>query len=411
LAGGIPSADWIDFYPRKVIPARITFAEDMVEKVLGVEIKPQLIAKYLHSVGCQVRSKGAGKWQVVMPAARPDLTRAIDLVEEIARLHGYSEIPLTQPRRPAAPPSESATRVLAMRIRELMTGAGLCEAVHYGFETVSQMTWAGSQQAVAINNPLGGDATRLRRQLAPTCIQAVVHNLHHRTMQGGLFELRRAFEGTGTGIGESLHLCVVLFGTRGALHWTGGKEALDFYDIKGVLEHLTQGLGLPTLRYTTGMVPPYIHPRESATLALSHQAIGWIGALHPEIAQKLEMTVPCYIAEITVEPFVALLPTLSTRVAAIPRFPAVRRDVAILVDSTRTSEELEGIIRKAGGKLLSTVTLFDHYQGKNIPAGKKSLAYALQYQHPEETLTDEAVGKVHDAIVKALTQQVGAVIR
>ncbi|PIR20499.1 MAG: phenylalanine--tRNA ligase subunit beta [Deltaproteobacteria bacterium CG11_big_fil_rev_8_21_14_0_20_47_16] len=411
LAGGTPSADWIDFYPRKVIPARITFAAEMVSKTLGIDIKSPQIVKYLTSVGCQVRPKGAGKWQVVMPASRPDLTRAIDLIEEIVRLHGYDEIPATSPRLPATPATESPMRTLCKRVRELMTGAGLSETIHYGFEPANDMAWAKREQAIEITNPLGTEPTVLRGELAPGCVSAIAFNLRHRTMQGGLFELRRVFESTGSGINDPMHLCVALFGTRAGLHWTGGKEPLDFFDIKGVIEHLSHGLALPTLKYNHGAVPRYIHPRESAVLTLGNQTIGWVGALHPEIAQQLEITVHCYLAELNIE---ALLKTISSsliKVAPIPRFPGVRRDVAILVDLARSAEELEAIIRKAGGKLLSNVTLFDYYQGKNIPADKKSLAYALQYQNFDETLTDEAVTKLHESVVKALTQQVGAVIR
>lgn len=412
LAGGKPSADWIDFYPRKVIPARITFSENMVSQTLGLEIKPQQVVKYLTSIGCQVRPKGAGKWQVVMPAARPDLTRGIDLVEEIARLHGYEEIPTTLPQLPAKPIVEPPMRRCINRSREILAGAGLCEAIHYGFDPLSHVAWAGLKNTVAISNPLGNESTILRSELAPAMLRSVVYNLRHRTMQGGLFEIRRVFESApGNHIQEQTHGCVALFGTRGGLNWTGGKEPVDFYDLKGVLERWTAGLRLPVLQWIHGTVPGYVHPKESAQIFCGHQLLGWMGAVHPQIAQTLEITVPCYIAELNVEKIFQIFNAAHVQCQSLPRFPGIRRDIALLVSSSCHAEEIENLIRKAGGKLLSGVTLFDCYQGGNIPSGKKSLAYALQYQDPEGTLTDEAVGKLHNNVIKVVTQQLGAAIR
>lgn len=412
LTGGVPSADWIDFYPRKVIPARVTLVARMVTQVLGMEIKAPQIVRALTSLGCQMRPRGAGKWQVVMPAARPDLTRAIDLVEEIVRLHGYDEIPATLPKLPAAPTTEPPMRNLQKRLRELTTGAGLSESIHYGFDLLSNLSFAGPTHTLSISNPLGNEPTILRNELAPGLLRAVALNLRHRTMQGGLFELRRVFESAAQQIQESSHLGIVLFGSRGGLSWTGGgREPLDFFDLKGVVERLVAGLGMPDLRLVPGAVPAYVHPKESAHIFCGKELLGWLGAIHPAAAQSLEITVPCYAAELNLDKILPFFDAARIRCAPLPRFPGVRRDIALLVDGACSAEKAESVIRTAGGKLLAGVTLFDCYQGKNIPSGKKSLAFALQYQHPGETLTDEAVGKVHDTVVKAVTQQLGAAIR
>lgn len=412
LAGGTPTADWIDSYPRKVIPARITFAAQMVTDVLGVEIKPQQVAKYLTSLGCQLRAKGNGKWQVVMPAARPDLTRAIDLVEEVVRLFGYENIPVTLPKLPMAAATEPPMRRCVGRVKTILAGAGLFETIHYGFDLLSSVSWAGLHHTLAISNPLGNEPTILRSELVPAMLRAVEYNLRHRIVQGSLFEVRRVFNSAGDNrIQESTHLGITLFGTRGQPSWTGGKEDVDFYDIKGVVDRLANGLSLPALRFVRGAVPAYAHPKESAQVWCGNQQVGWIAAIHPQVAQTLEITVPCYAGELDLEKILPLFDAARVQCKTLPRFPGVRRDMALLVDATRTTEEIETVIRKAGGKLLTGVTVFDFYQGKNIPAGKKSLAFALQYQDPEETLTDEAVGKVHDNVLKAVTQQVGAAIR
>lgn len=411
LSGGTPSADWIDFYPRKVIPARITLANEFVREVLGIEIKPQQVVKYLMSIGCQVRPKGAGKWQVVMPASRPDLTRAIDLVEEVARLNGYEAIPATLPKIPARPISYPPMRRLTDRSREVLVSAGLMEVLHYGFDPSSQVTWTGLKHTVAINNPLGFEPAILRSELAPALLRAVAYNLRHRVMQGGLFEIRRVFVPAGNHIQEHTHCSVALFGTRGALHWTGGREPADFYDVKGVIESWAAGLHLPALRWANGIVPGYVHPRESAVVSCGHLVLGWAGAVHPQVAQKLEITIPAYIAELDLDKVLPLFSAAHIHCQTLPRFPGIRRDIALMVDNVRPAEEIETVIRKTGGKLLSSITVFDCYQGKNIPPGKKGLAYALLYQDPEGTLTDEAVGKLHDHVVKAVIQQVGAAIR
>ncbi len=412
LAGGVPSADWIDFYPRKVIPARITFDVKMVTEVLGVEIKTPQIAKYLTSLGCQLRTKGNAKWQVVMPASRPDLTRAIDLVEEVVRLYGYDDIPATLPRLPIRPATESPMRRCIKRVRDLMAGAGFYETVHYGFDLLSSVAWANLKQPIAISNPLGNEPTVLRSELMPAMIRAIAYNLRHRTMQGALFEVRRVFtQASDSRIQEPTHLAMAAFGTRGTLNWTGGKEPLDFFDIKGVIERLAEGVYIPNLRVARGPVPAYVHPGESAQIFAGTQPIGWLGALHPQIAHSLEITVPCYMAELNLDKVLPLFDAAQMKCVPLPKFPGMRRDIALLVDAARNTDEVESVIRKAGGKLLVDLTLFDCYQGKNIPAGKKSLAFALQYQDPGETLTDDVVGRVHDNVVKAVTQQLGAAIR
>lgn len=412
LAGGTPSADWIDFYQRKVIPARITFAAVMVNQVLGTDLKPQQISKYLTSLGCQLRPKGSNKWQVVMPASRPDLTRAIDLVEEVIRLHGYEEIPTTLPLITAVSDAEPPMRSLAQLSRKLLSGTGLYETVHYGFEQLSHVAWANPKNTVAISNPLGNESTILRNELMPGLLNAVVYNLRHRTLQGGLFEIRRVFAPMHDGaIQESTHLGLVQFGAREPLNWAGGKEPMDFYDLKGVVERWALGVGLPPLSYAPGVVPSYIHPKNSALISCEKHVLGWMGVVHPQVAQTLELTVPCVAAEFDLEKILALVAATKLRCKPLPRFPGVRRDIAVLIDTHRSAEEIESVMRRAAGRLLAGVTLFDFYQGKNIPAGKKSLAFALQYQDPNETLTDIAVGKVHDNVVKAVTQQLGAAIR
>lgn len=412
LAGGTPSADWIDFYQRKVIPARITFAADTVNQVLGTDLKAPQIAKYLTSIGCQLRPKSAGKWQVVMPASRPDLTRAIDLVEEVIRLHGFEEIPTTVPMLPSVPTTEPAMRHLIRRSRELLAGSGLCESIHYGFEPLSQVAWANLKSTIAIRNPLGNESTILRSELVPGLLNAVAYNLCHRTMQGGLFEIRKVFAPPTAGnIPEATHLGITLFGTRGALHWTGGKEPVDLYDIKGILDRLVSGLGLPALKFASGSLPGYVHPKNAALVTCGGQTLGWVGMVHPQITQTLDLSVACAMAELNFEKILPLVEAVQLRCKPLARFPGVRRDLALLVDVQRTAEEIETVLRKAGGKLLTAVTAFDVYQGKNIPSGKKSIAFALHYQDPDETLTFDAVDKVHETVVKVLSQQLGAVIR
>lgn len=412
LTGGTPTADWIDFYPRKIIPARVTLTTQMVNDTLGMEIKAITIVKYITSLGCRLRPRGAGKWQVIMPASRPDLTRPVDLIEEIIRLHGYDHIPLTVPSLPTVPPQQPAITTLVRRVRHLLASAGLYEAVHYGFVASNDIPWLTHTKAVAITNPLGTERTVLREELTPALIQTVAHNLCYRTMTGKLFEVRRVFEATTkTKIQETTHAAIALFGNRNDLNWTGNQDALDFYDIKGLVERLLQGSGLPLAQFKTGTVPSYVHPKESAQVMWQGHAVGWLGAIHPEIAQKLEITVPCYLAEINLDAMLPIVQQAKQQVTSLPKYPGARRDIALLVDDTVTHDALAGCIHKAGGKLMHSVTLFDHYRGKNIPIGKKSVAYALVYQDPEQTLTDDAVNHAHNHVIKTLTQQFGATLR
>lgn len=410
-AGGTPTRDWVDCYPAKIRPKTLTITPGFVAAVLGTPCPAPQMATILTRLGCRVRQ--ARRWSVQVPTFRPDLAEPIDLCEEIGRCWGYDRIPATLPRGPMGGVDRPAGAAMEERLRQWCIANGFTESVHYSFITREMAAVFDTHKSlVEIRNPLGQEPAVLVGTLAAGLVEAVQLNTRSGQPSGRLFQMGRVFQADGpTGVREGARLAGVLFGARKSMSWTFTEDVIDFYDVKGSVTALLQSLHLAEAGALPDAGTAFLHPGQSCQCRVGGQVVGVYGMLHPDLMQRVGLEVPVGFFELDLDCLQALHQGQQGRYAGIPRFPGVRRDLALLVDQQLPAATVAEAIQQGRPALLKALVLFDLYQGGRLPAGKKSLAYALFYQDPSRTLTDEEVGAAHKQIVERVTQLVGAEVR
>lgn len=410
-AGGTPTRDWIDHYPVTIRPKTIRIAPEEVTAVLGAACPQSQMSTILTRLGCRVRK--ARRWSVQVPTFRPDLMEPIDLCEEIGRCWGYDRIPATLPRTPMAQIDRPADTSILERQRSWCLANGFTESMHYSFITREMAAVFDTHKPmVEIRNPLGQEPAVLVPTLAHGLALAVQLNMRSGRPSGRLFQIGRVFQADGpTGVREGQRLAGVLFGVRKSMSWTFTEDVIDFYDVKGSVTALLQSLGVAETRALPDAGTVFLHPGQSCRCHVGEQEVGVYGMLHPDLMQRLGLEVPVGFFELDLDALQSLHHGQHERYVGIPRFPGVRRDLSLLVDQQIPAAAVAEAIRQGKPALLRELVLFDLYQGERLPAGKKSLAYALVYQDPSRTLTDEEVNAAHCQIVERVTRVVGAEIR
>jgi phenylalanyl-tRNA synthetase beta chain len=430
LAGGTILREAVDVYPHKIVRTPIALTWQRVSDLLGVEVSREESAELLRRLGvtaADVHQTGA---RFEPPSFRPDLQRDVDLIEEIVRLRGYRKIPGTLPAiRLAAAAERRAPRLRAAEAASrALCAAGLHEAINFGFidpKRIAAMCFGEQDRRarpIALRNPISADLAVLRTSLLPWLVVNASHNLRHGVAAVHLFEVGRVFlerEAGAVAAGrdaplpeERLLAAGICVGRRPRAAWQGGEAAAtsDFYDAKGALEELLRAMGGSSGVTFTPSEVPYLHPRASAEVRVNAQPLGVIGELHPDVAAAFDVAARAFVFEIDLDR-VAEVPERRVHFAELPRFPSVYRDVAVVVDADVPWASLRAEAIDAGGGLCSEVRVFDVYTGRPVPEGKKSVAFAITYRATDRTLTDDEVGRVHDAIRRRLEERLGARIR
>jgi len=405
LAGGTVASGAIDVYPKPIIRKPIRVRTARANVLLGIDEPVGEMAALLDALGCRVEAKRS-VLRVTPPSWRPDIVIEENVVEEIGRLYGYERIPETLP---------SGGRIGGLTLhqrrrrsaRQLMIGAGLSEA-----QTLSLLPpWFADRAGlpadhelrsqVRLSNPLSEEESILRPSLIPGLLLAAQRNVARRALPVRLFELGIVF-GRGTDeerpIAEMERLGFVFTGPTPAT-WHGPARELDFYDGKGALEALAAGLGVRSLELQASDGGGLGHPGRSAAIVIGGVAAGALIELHPTVAEALELPRRVVVGEVGVIPLFAA--ATEDRAEPPARFPAVARDVALVVPAETTAAAVEQQLRAAAGPLLADVELFDVYRGDQIPPGTVSLAYSLTLRDPERTLTDADADTIMDAIAAA----------
>jgi phenylalanyl-tRNA synthetase beta chain len=349
---------------------------------------------------------------VTPPSHRGDLRIEEDLLEEVARLGGYDGIPVTLPEAPIASGEDGEARGFARRLRALLAAEGLSEMVTLAFtdgDTNRRLPgFVGRTLApIAVRNPLSSEMGELRRSPLAGVLRAVARNLGLGAAFVGTFEL-----GKGYGVDPEGHrqepraLAVVLHGTWPARGAERSGPPVDFFDLKGALANVLAGLGIEESRVDwrpAGEVP-FLHPGKAALLVLDDAPVGVCGALHPEVAQAHDLPGEVWVAELDLAGLAHYVPR---RIAprALPRFPAVTRDIAVIVDETFRAGEIVQEVRALGNPQIESVRLFDCYRGAPVPPAKKSLAYTIAYRALERTLTDDEVNALHAGVLERLASR------
>jgi phenylalanyl-tRNA synthetase beta chain len=405
-AGPVVEAELPDYLPA---PAPIALRRARIGRVLGIEIADAEVERILRALGMAVVAEADG-WQVTAPSRRFDIALEEDLIEELARIHGYDRLPTTLPGGASRIAMDSETRLDERSVRRQLVARELLETINYAFVDAALLDqWGLVEGRVALANPLSAELAVMRPSLLPGLVAALGRNVARQAGRVRLFELGKAFAAAaaaGAAPVETQRVAAAVCGDADALQWGLPARKVDFHDLKGDLDALASAAGA-RLEYRPS-ARAYAHPTRSADVYRDGTLLGWIGQVHPRLLQAMQIDVDVLGFELDLAPLAArALP----RAAELSRFPSVRRDLAFLVPEAVAWSALASSVRGAVGPLLRDVVLFDRYVGPGVEAGFKSLAMGLILQDNSRTLTDRDVDAVVADAVAALAREHDARIR
>ncbi|WP_068873238.1 phenylalanine--tRNA ligase subunit beta, partial [Xanthomonas translucens] len=404
-AGPVVEAELPEHLPA---PTPIALRRARIVRVLGIEIADAEVERILRALGMEV-AVAANGWQVTAPSRRFDIALEEDLIEELARIHGYDRLPTTLPGGASRIAMGSETQLDELSVRRQLVAREMLETINYAFVDAALLDqWGLDAGRVALANPLSAELAVMRPSLLPGLVAALGRNVARQAGRVRLFELGKVFEAAVAAAApiETQRVAAAVCGDADALQWGLPARKVDFHDLKGDLDALASATGA-RLDYRPSALP-FAHPTRSADVYRDGARIGWIGQLHPRLLQALQIDVEVLGFELDLAPLAArALP----RAAELSRFPSVRRDLAFLVPEAVAWSALVGSVRGAVGPLLREVVLFDRYVGPGVEAGFKSLAMGLILQDNSRTLTDCDVEAVVADAVAVLAREHDARIR
>ena len=394
------------------LPARapIMLPITKVRDVIGIEIEPAVMVRILTQLGFEVEQQ-ADSLICTPPSYRFDMSIREDLIEEIARIYGYDNIPSVLPHLQVSMDYDD-TADLTHQMKLALVDNGYMEAISFSFSDAKIEALLDDKalgEVLALANPISSDLAVMRRTLLSSLLPCVQYNLNRQQPRVRFFETGLSF--VGQSISELVQTPSIALVAVGDV-WDEQayqNRALDFYDLKHDIEQLLPAqVDNARIRYERSELA-FLHPGQSAKLYIDDQYVGWLGQLHPNTAKQLDLPAT-WVAQLSLAPLLTLVREQHA-ITTPSKFPQVRRDIAILVDSDISLQTLEATIRAAAGELLTDMWLFDVYQGDKVPAGQRSLAFALIWQDRTQTLSDEAVKTATDKVVQALTEQYAAQLR
>jgi len=401
----------VDVYPKTATPKQITLHFSKTKDLLGIGISHHDQIEFLTRLGLTVTEQNPGICTFQIPTWRVDLKRDTDLVEEIERLHGLDKTPATSPRGAIGANTFDAVHDQLAEARRILCALGLNEAQGQTLVANAECRMPNGG-LVALANPLSSDMDVLRPSLLPGLIHALQHNITRKNYDVALFEVGRVFSSHNGATKEERRVGIALTGQRAQNFWSGEERdaKFDVFDLKGMLEDFLEQFGLRGVTFARRTEASAMF-LESATVSLGGKLpLGEFGQLSPALAKKYDLRDAVLLAELNLDQLLARRnPAKSFK--ALPQFPAIRRDLAMLVTEATTHEAVLQAVKQAKPANLESVDLFDVFRGKNIPDGQKSLAYAFTYRSPEKTLTDADVNAAHEKMVEAFMAQLGATVR
>lgn len=413
LAGGTVCKGIIDVYPGQQPLTQIQLRPDRVNFVLGTEIKTAEMEEILNRLGFDVDASGSA-YRITVPTFRADLTREIDLIEEIARVYGYDNIPTTLPKGDIPTPAPDPKVEVRRRIKHFLLASGMMEAVNYSFcdpgcfDKIRLASDNPLRDAIPLRNPLSPEMSLLRTTLVPGMLENAQHNRNHQINTIALFEIGSVFF-PDSNHKEPERVAGILTGQVGDGIYGNPYRNPDFFDIKGLVEGMLEVCGIAEYTLQKTDVPTF-HPGRNAEVLLRDTRVGTFGEVHPEVLENYDLPYKAYLFEFDLEALVDAA-VFAKRFEPISIYPKVERDLAIVVDKGILSDmPIEGIYA-TGGEWVESVRLFDVYEGEQVPEGKKSLAYTIVYHSTTETLTDKTVNALHERVVEHLHQELGAELR
>ena len=419
-AGGKLASGVIDNYPRPIPERVIEVSVKRTNRLLGSRLNQEEVISYLKSVELNVAPLDKDRLRVVVPTFRVDIERPEDLMEEVARLRGYDQIPTTHPLSHVVASPQDKKLECRSRLREILTGCGFSEIVTYSFigkDACNKLLLPDNdprRQMVSILNPLTEDQAVMRTSLVPGLLATMYRNSTQRNEDLRIFELGKIFLSPPTAdrdeLPEEVQMISGLWtGARYDRTWHLKGEKVDFYDIKGIVDSVCAGLNIKGLRYTPldSADFPYLRLGHTAEVYAGDELLGAVGELTHEVLQNFELKQPAYCFDLNFDRLVHCM-TEKKRARPISRFPATTRDVALIVDDSIEAQGVLDYIDGLGEELIGRVEIFDVYKGPPISRGKKSLALRFTYRSYERSLTDSEVNRIHETMTQKVLKQFNA---
>ena len=380
------------------------FRPDKINAFLGTDISTEDMAAYLRAIDFEVDTD---KMTIIAPTFRPDIEAEADIAEEIARFYGYDKIPVTVMSGSATTGKRSPLQLTRDKISDILIAQGMSEICTYTFTSPSIYDKlllpadSDKRSSVVISNPLGEDTSVMRTTTLASMLSTLGYNYSHQNVAASLFEIGKIYIPTEKGKlpDEPEIITLGMYGND-----------MDFYDIKGICEVMLSELHVNNVTFEADTENPSYHPGRCASVLIDGKKVGTVGEVHPTVAENFGIETRAYAAELCLACIFGAIDN-NIKFKALPKFPAVTRDIAMLVDKSRPVGDIEAVIRKASGQLLDTLELFDVYEGKQIPEGKKSVAYAISFRAPDRSLTNEEINKVFNKILKDLEYKLQAQLR
>ncbi|GAB7206745.1 hypothetical protein OS31_43770 [Dickeya oryzae] len=403
----------VDVTSEKDLPAcaTITLRRDKLDRLIGHVISDEKVSDILNRLGCQV-TKTADGWQAVAPSWRFDMAIEEDLVEEVARIYGYNNIPNIPTQAPLKMTQHREASLTLKRVRTLLVDRGFQEAITYSFvDPKIQSLIHPGEEALILPSPISVEMSAMRLSLWSGLLGAVVYNQNRQQSRLRVFESGLRFvpdQSADLGVRQETMLAGVITGTRYEEHWDLARQTVDFYDLKGDLEAVLALTGKLSAIEFRAESHSALHPGQSAAIYLAGERIGYIGVVHPELERKLDLNGRTVVFEVLWD---KLADRVVPEAADISRFPANRRDIAVVVAESVPAGDVLNECKKVGANQLVGVNLFDVYRGKGVAEGYKSLAISLVLQDTARTLAEEEIAATVAQCVAALKQRFQASLR
>lgn len=409
----------VDVYPSPKQPVEVTFTPEQINKRLGTDLTKAEMLKYIRSVGFTIARETDSEITVDVPSWRNDVTRMADISEEVARLYGFDKIKTSLPSGQSMQGTQSEKQTFIDEVRACLSAQGLCETVSFAltnnatFDKLNVPADDKLRQAIPIMNPLSDEYPLVRTTLLSSVFDNVNRNLARKNEDFGLFEIGYVFFPKALPVtelpNEVLKIAGAITGRRAPQGWNQSNDSVDFYDAKGIVEELFNYLRVS--RYTVEVGQHYaMHPGKTAFFKKGRDVIATVGEVHPAVLAAYGITKPVYIFELDAKTVMKYM-AKNFKHKALPKYPATTRDLAMLVDTDVQAADIEKAMTKAAGQNLHQITLFDVYTGKQVEAGKKSLAFSLTFQSNDKTLTDAEIDKDIEKIVAKLRKDFQANLR
>ena len=406
----------VDVYPGKYVPVEVEVSYRKVNSILGTNIEKEEMLRILQMIEIATRDKG-DTFIAMPPAFRGDIKEPVDIIEEIARCHGYGKIPVRVPKTSLPDGILNRKERNLDKIKETVRKSGFNEVINYSFMNMDDLDLLSlseddrRRRCISLKNPLKQEDSRMRTTLIPSLINNFLYNLSRGTREISLFELSRVFIDEGDRLpNEELRLAGIFFRENAPAVWQ--EQIPAFFVVKGTLQALFEEM--KTGEYSmTSSDEAFLHKGKSADIICKGQKTGFIGEISPNIIERLNLKIKkpeIVVFELSLDVLLTLVKEIPLY-AQLPKYPPVERDVALVVDDRMTSGEILELLRGYESPVIESIELFDYYKGKNIPPDKKSLGFRIVYRSKDRTLTDSEVEPVHGTLVEYILNKTAGELR